>query len=168
MATQDSDVRIASGGPELEAVRSLWTEYWDSLRLPGDFQGFAAELGMLPGPYGPPRGLLLLARVGGVPGGTAALRPLKGSSCEAKRLFVRPEFRGRGIAASLLNRIISGARQLGYDVMYGDTLPSMKEARQVYARLGFEEVPPYSDSPTPGAIYLRLVLSGLFSSREGR
>jgi hypothetical protein len=42
--------------------------------------------------------------------------------------------------------------------MLGDTMPVMDRALQMYDRYGFERIPPYSDRPTPGAIYLRLKL----------
>lgn len=140
------------------AVRDLWREYWNSLGLADDFQGFADELRSLPGRYAKPAGCLLLAGVDEEPAATAALRPLSADACEAKRLYVRPEFRRRGIAEALLLALIDEARAAGYRAMYGDTLPSMSSALELYRRLGFTEVDPYSANPTPGAIYLRLAL----------
>jgi hypothetical protein len=35
----------------------------------------------------------------------------------------------------------------------------MSRALDIYARAGFERIPPYSANPTPGAICLRLALS---------
>ena len=43
--------------------------------------------------------------------------------------------------------------------MYGDTLPTMQVAAGLYEQLGFKQVGPYSDNPTPGAIYLKLDLT---------
>ena len=42
--------------------------------------------------------------------------------------------------------------------MVGDTMPVMEKALEMYDRLGFERTEPYSDHPTPGAIFLRLKL----------
>ncbi len=145
-------------GEEIETVRILWREYWDSLGLPRDFQHFSEELRTLPGAYAPPPGRLLLALVDGRAAGTAAFRRLNEQSCEAKRLYVRPEYRGQGIARSLLQKLVSEARAQGYLDMYGDTLNSMKSALQLYAGIGFSEVAAYSANPTPEAIYLRLRL----------
>jgi len=149
----------AAGEDDIEAVRSLWREYWDAAGLAPEFQGFAGELRNLPGDYGPPRGLLLVAWIDGEPAGAIALRPVDESSCEAKRLYVRPAARGQGVGGALLHRVIVHARSLGYRTLYGDTLPSMKDALGMYRRLGFRESGPYSSNPTPGAIYLRLPLS---------
>jgi len=142
----------------LQAVRELWSEYWTFAGLAREFQDFQQELLTLPGVYSPPGGRLLLARVAGSPAGTAAFRPLENGACEAKRLFVRSEFRRKGIAAALLEKIVAGARSCGYRTLYGDTLPSMATTLDMYRRIGFEEVGPYSRQPTPGAIYLRLNL----------
>jgi ribosomal protein S18 acetylase RimI-like enzyme len=39
-----------------------------------------------------------------------------------------------------------------------DTLNEMESARELYARLGFEEVAPYYFNPIPGAHYLKVNL----------
>jgi putative acetyltransferase len=139
-------------------VRTLWREYWEALPLPPDLQNFSTELESLPGPYVPPRGCLLLVRVEGEPVGTAAFRPLRGDACEAKRLYVRHQFRNQGLGRALLERLIEEARAAGYREIYGDTLKSMLPALAMYRQFGFAEVPPYSLDPTPGAVYLRLGL----------
>jgi putative acetyltransferase len=151
------DIREAAAG-DLPAIRNLWSEYWTSLGLAADFQGFTEELRGLPGDYTPPRGVILLASADGEPAGAIALRPLSGRTCEAKRLYVRPVFRGRNIGRALLENVIARARSMGYEELFGDTLPSMSKALELYAILGFQRAGPYSPSPTPGAIYLRLPL----------
>jgi len=154
----DIDVVVASPG-EMDTVRGLWREYWNSFGLSEDFQSFGEEWKTLPGPYAPPAGRLLLAFVHGEAAGTAGLRPLRKQACEAKRLYVRPEYRGKGVGRALLERLVSEARAAGYEEMYGDTLQSMRSALEMYYRMGFCEVGPYSEHPTPGAIFLRLSLS---------
>jgi len=85
------DINILhASAQEMEAIQDLWSEYWESLELPADFQNFTEERSSLPGIYAPPKGRLLLALFEGKPAGTAALRPLKELSCEAKRLYVPP------------------------------------------------------------------------------
>jgi hypothetical protein len=55
--------------------------------------------------------------------------------------------------------VIGQARQLGYGKVYGDTLPTMTDAMQMYREIGFLILDrPYSNEPTPGAIYLELQL----------
>lgn len=154
----ETEIRLASTGQEIAAVRGLWLEYWESLGLPPEFQGFSAEMGTLPGSYAEPRGRLLVAFQGGDLAGAGAFRRLNEQSCEAKRLYVRPLYRGLGIASALLDRLIQEARTAGYSKMYGDTLPSMESALRLYRKVGFEEVAPYSANPTTGAIFLCLTL----------
>ena len=152
------EIRVARDRQDLEAIQSLWMGYWKSLGLAPEFQGFADEVRSLPGAYGQPGGLLLIVWAAETPAGTIALRRLAEQSCEAKRLFVRPEFRGQGLGRTLLDRLIGDARSMGYRTMYGDSLLSMTDAQALYRSYGFEEVGPYSPTPTPGAIYLKLSL----------
>ena len=139
-------------------ARTLFEEYWQSFGFTPCFQNFAAEVAGLPGHYAPPGGRLALALADAAPAGCIALRRLDGQRAEAKRLYVRPEFRGRGIGLALLEWVIGQARRAGYREMLGDTMPVMRRALAMYDRLGFQQTGPYSAEPTPGAIYLRLSL----------
>jgi GNAT superfamily N-acetyltransferase len=102
--------------------------------------------------------MLLLAFADSVAAGTIAIRPLRADACEAKRLYVPPGFRGKGLGKKLLSAAIENARGMGYKTMYGDTLPTMREAVNLYDQFAFERVAAYSSDPTPEAIYLRLEL----------
>ncbi len=156
------DVRVAESAADVAVVQQLWREYWDSVGLPMNFQGFDAELAGLPGIYGAEGGAdggaLLLAFQKEEAAGTIALRRLNGTSGEVKRLYLRSKFRGHGLGRRLLNEVIQRARAFQYDCLYADTLPSMMEALSLYERVGFERVEAYSNTPTPNAIYLRLKL----------
>ncbi|NMM82281.1 GNAT family N-acetyltransferase [Acidovorax sp. SRB_14] len=145
---------------ELDAVRTLFREYADSLGVDLDFQNFDAELGALPGEYAPPRGQLLLARVDGAVAGCCALRPLDNAdypnASEMKRLYVRKAFRGFGLGRQLAEAMLDAARQAGYACVLLDTLDDMESARALYTDLGFEDIPPYYHNPLPGSHYLKV------------
>ena len=140
-------------------TRAIFREYAASLDVDLCFQGFETELAHLPGDYAPPSGQLLLALVDGDVAGCGALRPLHDAdypnACEMKRLYVRPAFRRFGLGRLLVMQLLDDARRAGYSNMLLDTLDDMESARELYATLGFEEVPPYYYNPIPGAHYLR-------------
>jgi ribosomal protein S18 acetylase RimI-like enzyme len=150
------DIRLAESSADLAIVRQLWGEYWESLGLPMDFQGFGDELKSLPGVYGAEGGALLVVFDSSEPAGTISLRRLDAKSGEVKRLYLRPKFRGRGLGRRLLETVIDRANAVPYECLYADTLPSMMEALSLYQRSGFERVEAYSNTPTAGAIYLKL------------
>ena len=147
------------GGADLEDIRALFLEYARSLDFNLCFQSFDQELLDLPGKYAPPAGRLFLCRVNNAAAGCIALKPLEAGVCEMKRLFIRPAFRGHGIALMLCTRIIDEARRIGYSAMRLDTIAgTMAPAIALYMKLGFREIPPYYDNPIPNAAYFELWL----------
>lgn len=159
------DIHIISvDRPEsIALVRELFAEYAASLNIDLCFQNFEEELAALPGEYRAPRGVLLLALVDGAPAGCVAMRPLPDAddpnACEMKRLYVRPAFRRFGLGRRLAEALLDEGLRAGYSMMFLDTLDEMEAARELYASLGFEEVPPYYYNPIPGAHYLRASLN---------
>ncbi len=142
----------------IDVCRELFTEYQRGLGVSLCFQGFDHELAALPGDYAPPRGRLLLAQDSGVPAGCIALRPLFHRDAEMKRLYVRPAHRGGGLGRLLAERVIREARALGYEALKLDTLPAMRAAQNLYAKLGFRDTAPYNDNPVGGVRFLSLDL----------
>lgn len=150
----------------IEIVRELFKEYADSLSFSLCFQDFDKELAELPGEYAPPDGRLLLAIYENKIAGCVALRKITDEICEMKRLYVRPEFRGRGIGRKLSVAIIEEAKKIGYKRMRLDTIPSMKEAINLYKSLGFKEIEPYRYNPIEGAMFMELEISSTEDRRE--
>ena len=152
-------IRIAESPGDIAQARDLFREYGASLGFPLCFQNFEEELATLPGKYAFPAGRLLLAFVDGAPAGCGALRPLNRDACEMKRLYVRPGYKGQGIGRQLAERLIAEAKLIGYARMRLDTIPAqMMEASRLYLALGFQEIPPYYNSPQAGTSYMELLL----------
>lgn len=113
----------------------------------------------MPGDYAAPEGRLLLATLEDVAAGCVALHKIDDGICEMKRLYVRPQFRGRGLGKILAERVIADARLLGYKKLRLDTVePRMRTAVAMYRSLGFREIAPYRANPIEGALYMELDL----------
>lgn len=145
---------------DLNATVSLFEQYVQSLGIDLSFQDLATEMSRMPGKYGPPRGVLLLARdVEDEAVGCVGLRPFaKSGHCEMKRLYVHPNGRRLGVGRELVQAVIQEAKGFGYEAMLLDTLSTMESAKALYKSLGFVEVAPYYESPIQDTAFLRLGL----------
>lgn len=152
------DIRPAAFPEDVDEVRRLFRDYAQSLGVDLGFQDFEAELAGLPGKYAAPAGRLLLACSGSDALGCVALRPLHGTACEMKRLYVRPQARGAQLGRHLAQRICREAREAGYSRICLDTLPTMAAAQQLYRALGFVPTEPYVFNPIAGTKFLALDL----------
>ena len=140
--------------PELTATAALFRAYAASLNIDLAPQGFADELAALPGPYAPPQGAILLAKQGDHVLGCIALKQLAPGIAEIKRLYVRPQARGQGVAKALVDALLKEAAELGYHEVKLDTLPQMETAIALYKSFGFANIPAYGSHPYPGLVTL--------------
>ena len=85
-------------------MEDLVREYVSAVGVDISFQNVDEELGALPGRYARPLGCVLLACAETEPAGVVARRTIGPGVCEMKRLYVRPQFRGRGLARMLAKR----------------------------------------------------------------
>jgi len=140
---------------ELTSAAALFRAYAKTLPVDLAPQGFSQELASLPGLYAPPTGELLLAKRGDHVLGCIALKPLEPpATAEIKRLFVRPQARGKGVGKALVEAAIITAQRLGYGEIKLDTLLEMTGAIALYKAAGFASIPPYGSHPYPGLVTL--------------
>lgn len=148
-----------------EEVKELFDRYTDML-IEGDpgfkeflkMQKYDDELENPAEKYGMPDGRLYLAYVDDKLAGCVGLRRFDDTRCELKRLYVKPEYRGRHLGSEMLGMIIDEAKKIGYDQMLLDTLPFLESALKMYKGFGFTETGRHNNSPLDTSIYMKLDL----------
>lgn len=95
----------------------------------------------------PPHGVFLVARQGEAAVACAGMLLLPPDTAEVRRVYTAPAARGQGIGSLLLHELEARARELGVTRMRLDTRDDLVEARRMYSRHGYEEVPAFNDDP---------------------
>jgi len=161
----DTVLRSVDWSRELETVRRLFRGYRDWLaehvdpttnpdsNTPTGLVEFDRIISELPGVYGPPRGDVVLARKHSRVVACGALREWAPKVGEIKRIYVRADHRGPGFGPILTGALLERARELGYERVRVDTLPTMSAAIQFYQEMGFKPIPTYWPHPVPGALF---------------
>ncbi|ANY16150.1 GNAT family N-acetyltransferase [Bordetella pseudohinzii] len=147
-------IQAARFPQDRDALIGIIREYIGSTRVSLDFQNYEEELDGLPGKYAAPRGLMLLAWKDDGVVGCGGFREVDARSCEMKRVYVRPEARGRQLGRQLMERILQEAKAAGYARICLDVLPEFLAARYLYESLGFRDTEPVTRNPVPGTRFL--------------
>ena len=130
---------VVSECHEFGIIRELFLEYSKIKGAESCFVSFGNELDHLESFYS--GGALLVGYENDTPVGCIAIRKVDENTCEAKRLFIKPEYRGKGYARILLESMLSKARELGFVTVSLTTKPSvMPVAYGLYGRMGFREL----------------------------
>lgn len=95
----------------------------------------------------PPAGQFLVGRYGGKPAACGGLVLLDAERAELTRVFVRHAFRGLGGADLLMDGLERSARELGARRVVLNTRLDLVEARALYTRHGYGEIPAYCTGP---------------------
>ena len=78
--------------------------------------------------------------------GTGAIRKIDDEICELKRLWLLFEYHGRGLGYRLIQELFAFAREKGYQKVRLETdRDHQNRAFDLYKRLGFYEIPSYTD-----------------------
>ncbi|AFZ31757.1 GCN5-related N-acetyltransferase [Gloeocapsa sp. PCC 7428] len=108
-----------------------------------------------------PAGRLLIAEYDDRIAGCAGLRKIGEDVGEIKRMYVRPEYRRKGIGKALVQAIISEAQQIGYSKLRLDCAPFAKAAQALYHSVGFQRIQPYPESEIPEEYYVNWIFMEL-------
>ena len=135
-----SSRRCDAGRPPASELLQALLEEYDVVAGRALRGGPSAE----PDDFAPPGGAFLVGFAGDVPACCGGVKDLGGAVAEIKRMYVVPEFRGRGLSAALIEALEDAARELGHRVMRLDsTFPTWP----IYEAAGYRPVPDYNDNP---------------------
>ena len=161
-------IYIAETDKDIEAVKQLFTLYVEylfevfnpySLSLAQRVcQETQDEGNALPGEYAEPKGCILLAEYNDVIAGCVTVSEMAGDTCELKRIYVKPQFRRRGIGKKLMGDIIEKAIELGYKRMRLHTTGLFAGAKELYTSFGFKEDGHIEGSPIKSSVHMELEL----------
>ena len=148
--------KVATQGPALESIKTLFKAYLRELNEDLCFQSFDSEIDNPLYKYSVPTGALFIATYHATPVGCIALQSLpEAGTCEMKRLYVDTEYRKLGIGDALVKALLQEAKELDYTLMKLDTLERLQAAIKLYQKFGFETVNAYYDNPLPGVVYMQ-------------
>ena len=99
--------------------------------------------------FAEPDGRLFLVETDGQIAGTISLRKIRRNCGEIKRMYVRPQFRGKKIGTLMIDEVIKVSKNNGYSDLYLDTAQFMSSAVSLYKKFGSQETEPYPESVNP-------------------
>jgi putative acetyltransferase len=104
-----------------------------------------AHHGLHPGDAADPRLLFLVAWAGDVAAGCGAVRPLEPGTGEVKRMFVRRQFRGKGISRMVLAELEKLWTARGDTCLRLETGSRQLAALSLYDSSGYVRIPAYGE-----------------------
>lgn len=143
-------------------ARKLLTEYglylFDELKLMAGSDTFFKELKTFPDKkYQDPEGAFYVAYQRDIPIGCAGIKRFDKQSCELKRMYIQPQFRGLGYGVQLTKLILRKANSMRFARVLLDTNLEMPAAVQVYLKAGFKEIPPYCENDNAHPVFMEYI-----------
>ncbi len=97
--------------------------------------------------HAPPGGGIRLALLGDQPVGCGMFHTLSPGVVEIKRVYLSPETRGTGAGRQIMETLIADCRATGAHKVHLDTGRNLRQAINLYEKLGFKRCGPYQDIP---------------------
>jgi putative acetyltransferase len=120
----------------LDVIGAVFAEYGMTFD-PSDFD---SDLLDIPRHYADRGGWFTVLTDDGRVVGTVAAVPKDAGACEIKRLYLLPQYRGRGLGRALMEHILDRAREAGFREAVAWSDVRLETAHQLYHRLGFERI----------------------------
>jgi GNAT superfamily N-acetyltransferase len=151
------DIRCVDDDPAtLEAARSLIRAHLVSHPVGPEPSFVERVLDALPSPYVSPEGGIWIAWAGDDPLGCVALHAISSDIGELKRVYVKPDARGRGVARRLIERALCEARVRGYTRLRLGTQNTAIPAQRLYESVGFRRIDAYRASDFGSVVFYEL------------
>jgi putative acetyltransferase len=90
-----------------------------------------------------PRSVYFVAEKDGVVVGGGGIFPSAGlpqDTCELVKMYLLPHVRGIGLGKKIIQQCIAFAKENGYQNIYLETMPELKQALKTYEKFGFEYI----------------------------
>jgi len=138
----DDSISIRSAtNADREDIQKLVFSVLAEYDLPPDLNGTDRDLTDIEANYMARGGLFeVLEDDAGNVIGTIGLYPLDDETIEHRKMYFKPEIRGRGLGKKILARTIENARNLGYMRVYLETAYVLEQAVHLYEKFGFRPV----------------------------
>ena len=133
-------VTITPESPDTAAARDLIAELEAELTPlypPESRHGYSVEKLLLENVA------FFLVRESGAPAGCGGIQLMDGAYGELKRMYVRPPYRGTGLAKLMLQHLADYAQGRGISVLRLETGIHQRAAIAFYESLGFRRIPPF-------------------------
>jgi GNAT superfamily N-acetyltransferase len=96
--------------------------------------------------YLPPVGIFYLVKHNGDFAGMGGLKKINEQEVEIKRIYVRPQFRRKGIGKVMMEKLLAKAKEFNYSTVRLASTSFMKSAHKLYKASGFKYTEPFPES----------------------
>jgi GNAT superfamily N-acetyltransferase len=96
--------------------------------------------------YFPPEGIFYLVKFDDKIAGMGGLKKINDVEVEIKRMYVQPQFRGKGIGKAIMDKLLKKAKEFNYSTVRLASASFMKPAHKLYESSGFNYTTAFPES----------------------